>query len=66
MRPVDDPLVEELRRFILSYGEHDGDCPGAVAQGAAVTDPGGCECGFIARLEELLQRTAARLRPSDL
>ena len=58
----EDPLISELRTFVLSYGEHDPDCPGFDATGPAAIDPDQCVCGFIARLEELLMKVSARLR----
>ena len=55
MRMPDSELVAEIRRFILSFGEHDPDCPGIDAttwtQQCAV-----CICGFSSRLDELMQK----------
>ncbi len=61
LRGMTDPLVSDLRRFILSYGEHDEDCAGYDASGPAVVDPAGCTCGFIPRLEDLLRELEERL-----
>jgi hypothetical protein len=57
-----EELVADLRRFILTYGDHDADCPGNRATGAAVADPDLCSCGFIARMDELLTEVARRTR----
>jgi hypothetical protein len=59
-----DPLVTELRRFILSYAEHDPDCPGIQATGDAATSVEGYRCGLIRRMEELLAELERRLRPA--
>lgn len=56
-----DPLVADLRRFILSYAEHDPDCPGFEATGDAATSSSTCTCGLIERMEELLAEVARRL-----
>ena len=59
--PVDiDPLVVELRRFVLTYAEHDSDCPGIDAN--AWTDQKKvCVCGLALRLDELLAKLDQRL-----
>jgi hypothetical protein len=59
-------IVAELRRFILSFGEHDPDCLGVDAtvweQQLQV-----CQCGFAPRLDQLLAQLATVLagRPND-
>jgi len=57
----EDPLVAELRRFILSYAEHDPDCPAFDATGAAAISASTCACGLIERMDELLAEVARRL-----
>jgi hypothetical protein len=57
----DEPIVEALRRFILSYAEHDPDCPAGEASGPAAIDPATCLCGLIPRMEELLAELERRL-----
>jgi hypothetical protein len=42
---TEDSLVADLRRFILSYAEHDPDCPAFDATGRAATSASTCECG---------------------
>lgn len=59
-----EELVLHLRRFILSYGEHDDECPGNRATGPAAVDAELCTCGFIPRMEELLAVVAERMRDS--
>ena len=56
-----DPIVEELQRFILSYADHDPDCPAVDAIGPAAIDPATCRCGLIPRMEELLAELERRL-----
>ena len=58
---TDKTLVAELRTFILSYGEHDSDCPGFEAEGPAALDRANCTCGFIDRMEDLLAKVAEQL-----
>jgi hypothetical protein len=55
-----DPLVIELRRFILTYAEHDQDCPGidANAWGHQLQV---CVCGLAPRLDELMEKLSKRL-----
>lgn len=57
----EDPLISNLRRFILSFGEHDPDCPGYEATGPMAVDVRSCTCGFISRMNDLLAETAARI-----
>src|SRR5262249_27231055 len=45
-----DPLVAELRTFILSYADHDPDCPGFEAL-AWSEQREVCTCGFVMRLD---------------
>ncbi len=59
-----DELVADLRRFILSYGEHDSACAGYEATGDAAVDPRLCSCGFITRMDELLAAVRQR-EPKD-
>lgn len=56
-----DPLIADLRTFILSYGEHDAECPGRVATGPEAVSGATCTCGFIGRMNELLAEVAARI-----
>ena len=56
-----DPLTVELRRFILTYAEHDPDCPGIDAN-AWEAQKAVCVCGLAPRLDELLQKLDGRLR----
>jgi hypothetical protein len=55
-----DPLVIELRRFILTYAEHDSDCPGIDAN-AWHDQKKVCVCGLTLRLDELLAKVDERL-----
>jgi hypothetical protein len=55
-----DPLTIELRRFILTYAEHDPDCPGDIAN-AWEEQKRVCVCGLAPRLDELLGGLDARL-----
>jgi hypothetical protein len=57
-----DPLTEELRRFILTYAEHDEDCP-SIALNSWQDQKSACICGLAPRLDELLGNLDARLRP---
>jgi len=61
--PVDpeDPLIGDLRRFILSFGEHDPECAGYESTGPMAVDAAACTCGFISRMNELLAETARRI-----
>ena len=61
---MSDPLISDLRRFVLSYGEHDQACPARDATGPAAIDPAACACGFTPRLEQLLRALEDRLRPA--
>jgi len=56
-----DPLVAELRRFILSYAEHDPECPGIDAK-AWEEQRAVCTCGLAPRLDELLEKLEKRLQ----
>jgi hypothetical protein len=58
----EDPLISDLRRFILSFGEHDPECPGYDATGPMAVDGESCSCGFIPRMDELLMETAGRIK----
>jgi hypothetical protein len=58
-------LVGDLRRFILSYAEHDPDCPGFEATGDAATSAAMCTCGLIARMEQLLGEVADLVARDD-
>ena len=53
-------LVAEIRTFILSYGEHDPDCPGVDAN-AWQDQRAVCVCGFAPRLDELMSKLDAAL-----
>lgn len=55
-----DPFVAELRRFILTYAEHDSDCPGIEAN-AWEEQRRVCVCGLAPRLDELLATLEQRL-----
>ncbi|MDL5034573.1 hypothetical protein QRD43_21905 [Pelomonas sp. APW6] len=55
-----DPLTVELRRFILTYAEHDPDCPGIDAN-AWEEQRRVCICGLAQRLDELLGKVDERL-----
>jgi hypothetical protein len=55
-----DPLTIELRRFILTYAEHDRECPGVDAN-AWEEQKRICVCGLSVRLDELLEKLDARL-----
>jgi hypothetical protein len=59
----DDPLVAELRTFMLTYGEHDSECPGRNASGPDAVSGAVCGCGFIGRMNELLVQVARRVGP---
>ena len=56
-----DPLVIELRRFILTYAEHDSDCPGIDAN-AWEDQRRVCDCGLALRLDELMETLGKRLK----
>jgi len=55
-----DPLTIETRRFILTYAEHDPDCPGIDAN-AWIDQKKACVCGLAPRLDELLEKLDKRL-----
>ena len=55
-----DPLVVELRRFVLTYAEHDPDCPGIDAN-AWADQKQVCVCGLAPRLDELMEKLDRRL-----
>ena len=55
-----DRLISDLRTFMLSYGEHDSECPGREAIGPDAISETSCECGFIGRMNELLAEVATR------
>jgi hypothetical protein len=56
-----DPLIADLRTFILSYGDHDSECPGRDAMGPEAVSGATCRCGFIGRMNTLLAEVAARM-----
>ena len=56
-----DPFTIELRRFILTYAEHDPDCPGIDAR-AWEEQKSVCVCGLASRLDELLEKLDERLQ----
>ena len=58
-----DRLITELRTFMLSYGEHDSECPGREATGPEAISGASCNCGFIKGMNKLLAEVAARLTP---
>ena len=49
------PLVDDIRRFVLSFGEHDADCPSIDAT-AWEQQTALCVCGFAPRLNELIAK----------
>ncbi len=55
-----DKLIIELRRFILTYAEHDPDCLGVDAN-AWEEQKRVCVCGLAPRLDELLEKLDQRL-----
>ena len=55
-----DPLLQEFRTFILTYAEHDHDCPGVDAR-AWQEHRDVCICGFAPRLDELFDRLHGRM-----
>jgi hypothetical protein len=55
-----DAFVTELRRFILTYAEHDPDCPGIEAN-VWEEQRRVCVCGLAPRLDELLAILEERL-----
>jgi hypothetical protein len=63
--PTEDPLLADLRSFMLSHGQHDEDCGGANGETPSLLDPARCSCGFLPRMEELLNDTASRLKGLD-
>lgn len=62
MSEREDPLVEEVRRFLGSYAEHDPDCPAFNATGSAVIDSKNCACGLTLRENELIAKLNSRLK----
>jgi len=57
-------IIAELRRFILSSGEHDPDCPG-IDVNAWEQQLEVCQCGFALRLDELMLKLAKVLAAND-
>jgi len=55
-----DPITIELRRFILTYAEHDPECPG-IDTNAWEEQRRVCVCGLAPRLDELLEKLDGRL-----
>ncbi len=55
-----DSFVAELRRFILTYAEHDSDCPGIEAN-AWEEQRRVCVGRLAPRLDELLETLEQRL-----
>lgn len=55
-----DEITIELRRFILTYAEHDPDCPGVDAN-AWEEQKRVCVCGLAPGLDELLEKLDQRL-----
>ena len=60
-----DPLITDLRTFMLSYGDHDSECPGQDATGPEAISEASCECGFIGRMNTLLTAVAERIDFDD-
>ena len=60
-----DRLITDLRTFMLSYGEHDSQCPGRDATGPEAISDASCKCGFIGRMNTLLVEVAARINTDD-
>ena len=58
-------LIADLRMFMLSYGEHDSECPGREATGPDAISGVNCTCGFISRMNKLLAEVAARTQKDD-
>ena len=56
-----DPLINDLRLFMLSCGDHDSECSGRDAIGPDAISDANCECGFIGRMNLLLAEVAARI-----
>jgi len=52
--------VAELRRFILSYAEHDSDCPGVNAN-AWSDQVRVCVCGLAPKLDDLMHQLEIKL-----
>ena len=50
---LSNDVVAEIRTFMLSYGEHDPDCPGADAN-AWLDQSTVCVCGFAPPLDKLV------------
>lgn len=55
-----NPLVAELRRFILTYAEHDPDCP-SIDLNSWDEQKRDCLCGLAPRLDELMKSLDDRL-----
>lgn len=55
-----DALTAELRLFVLTYAEHDPDCPGINAN-AWEDQKQACVCGLGPRLDELMASLDERL-----
>ena len=58
---VADRLISDLRTFMLSYGDHDSECPGRDANGPDAISDANCTCGFIGRMNALLAEVAERI-----
>ena len=56
---TDEALIEDLRRFIESFGDHDPDCPGFDVDGRDA-ELAACTCGY-ARRHDLLDEVRSRL-----
>ena len=56
-----DRLITDLRTFMLSYGDHDAECPGRDAIGPEAISDANCKCGFIGRMNALLAEVAERI-----
>ena len=61
----EDPLISELRTVLLTWAEHDPDCPCLEAQGPAVMDEALCTCGLNLKVREILEKVAARIGTSQ-
>jgi hypothetical protein len=60
-----DPQTVEMRRFILTYAEHDQDCPGVNAN-AWHDQKQVCVCGLAPRLDELMLKLDERFDASKV
>jgi hypothetical protein len=58
-------LIDEIRRFVLSYGEHDSDCPGVDATTWEAQSKV-CVCGFAPRFDELMLKLEQALSHGSL